>query len=73
MISDIDLAGNHREIIDEFPFFSFYLGDLHPHVLVIPFVMLALAFSLNMFLQPEKEFERRFSLFRFNYFFFIFS
>jgi uncharacterized membrane protein len=28
--------------IDEFPGFSFLLGDMHPHVLALPFVLLAL-------------------------------
>ncbi|MFN2144395.1 MAG: DUF2298 domain-containing protein [Anaerolineales bacterium] len=67
VVADFDLFGNFREVIDEFPFFSFLLADLHPHVLVIPFVMLALAFSLNMFLQLEKGSENRFRLFRFDY------
>ena len=31
------------EVIDEFPFFSFLLGDMHPHVLALPFVLLAVA------------------------------
>ena len=35
-----------RYNITEFPFFSFYLGDLHPHVLALPFGLLALAMSL---------------------------
>jgi YYY domain-containing protein len=35
------------EVIDEFPFFSFMLGDVHPHVLALPFVLLALALALN--------------------------
>ncbi|MBN2044857.1 MAG: hypothetical protein JW757_07550 [Anaerolineales bacterium] len=69
VVADFDFYGNFREVIDEFPFFSFLLGDLHPHVLVIPFVMLALAFSLNMFLQPVPEEDRRFRLFRFDYLF----
>jgi YYY domain-containing protein len=50
VISDYDLAGNFREVIDEFPFFSFLHADLHPHVLAIPFNLLALAIALNIFL-----------------------
>jgi uncharacterized membrane protein len=49
VISDYDLAGNFREVIDEFPFFSFLHGDLHPHVLAIPFNLLAIAIALNLF------------------------
>jgi YYY domain-containing protein len=37
-----------RENIDEFPFFSFLLGDMHPHVLALPFVVLALTVSLSL-------------------------
>ncbi|HUH97863.1 MAG TPA: DUF2298 domain-containing protein [Anaerolineales bacterium] len=50
VISDFDLRGNAQEVIDEFPFFSFLLGDLHPHVLAIPFNLLAIAMALNLFL-----------------------
>jgi len=42
--------------IDEFPFFSFLLGDMHPHVLALPFVFLALGLALNWWLkrwQPD--------------------
>ncbi len=35
--------------IQEFPFFSFILGDLHPHVSVIPFVILFTGLALNFF------------------------
>lgn len=40
--------GQTQEVIDEFPQFSFLLGDLHPHVLALPFVFLALAAALNL-------------------------
>jgi YYY domain-containing protein len=50
VVSDYDLAGNFREVIDEFPFFSFLHADLHPHVLAIPFNLLAIAIALNIFL-----------------------
>lgn len=35
------------DVIDEFPFFSFMLGDMHPHVLALPFTILSLAVALN--------------------------
>ena len=31
--------------IHEYPFFSYFLGDLHPHVMSIPFVLLFMAFT----------------------------
>ena len=33
--------------ITEFPFFSFLLGDLHPHVMSVPLVLLSLGASLS--------------------------
>jgi len=44
-----DPQPHRRENIDEFPFFSFLLGDMHPHVLALPFVLLALTASLSLF------------------------
>jgi len=50
VVQDYDLNGTFREAIDEFPAFSYILGDLHPHVLSMPFVLLAIALALNIFL-----------------------
>jgi YYY domain-containing protein len=34
--------------ITEFPFFSFILGDLHPHVMSIPYVLMVVALGLSL-------------------------
>ena len=39
--------------ITEFPFFSFLLGDLHPHVTSLPFLIFNLALGLNLFISRE--------------------
>lgn len=49
VLQDYDLVGNSKEIIDEFPFFSLFLADLHPHILAMPFVFLACGFGLEFF------------------------
>ncbi len=64
VIHDLDPRGASMGIqpIDEFPGFSFLLGDMHPHLLALPFVLLALALTLNLLkrqpapaTQPEAE------------------
>ena len=51
VIMDYDLSNNWMgDVINEFPFFSFLLSDLHPHVLAMPFNLLAVAVALNIFL-----------------------
>lgn len=56
VINDRDYFGGEQELIDEIPAFSFVLGDLHPHVLSMPFVMLAIALALNVYLGAgERE------------------
>jgi YYY domain-containing protein len=50
-----DGEAERRENIDEFPFFSFLLGDMHPHVLALPFIMLALSASLALLFKGAVE------------------
>lgn len=50
VINDRTFEGNEQELIDEFPAFSFVLGDLHPHVFSIPFVLLAVGVAHNVYL-----------------------
>jgi YYY domain-containing protein len=54
VITETNLAGRPNEIIDEFPFFSYLLGDLHPHILAMPFGLLAVAVALNLYLGGWK-------------------
>ncbi len=49
VLQDFDTLGHSREIIDEFPFFSYLLGDLHPHVLAMPFVLFTIGLAINLF------------------------
>ena len=53
VIHDLDPAGNSMGVqpINEFPGFSFLLGDMHPHVLALPFVLLVLAVAFNALLK----------------------
>ena len=42
------------DTINEFPAFSFLLGDLHAHVLALPFTVLALAFAMQVALSGPR-------------------
>lgn len=56
VLQDYRLNGSSIEIIDEFPFFTFLLSDIHPHLLGMPFVILAIAMAFTAFLGGwEKE------------------
>ncbi|MCC6568532.1 MAG: hypothetical protein IT315_04785 [Anaerolineales bacterium] len=55
VVMDYDLQNNPTgDVISEFPAFSFILGDLHPHILAMPFVLLTIAVALNLFLGGFK-------------------
>jgi len=55
VISDtVPVGGNSVEIITEFPAFSYLLGDLHPHLLAMPFTALVVALALNLFLSNHS-------------------
>lgn len=55
VIQDLSLANNKIEVIGEFPFFSYLLSDLHPHLLAMPFGLLAIGICLNLFYK-QKDF-----------------
>ena len=55
VLEDRTYSGAPVEVIDEFPNFSFVLGDLHPHVLAMPFVLIAIGLALDFFSAPVEE------------------
>lgn len=55
VLQDYKVSGVSVEIIDEFPFFSYLLSDLHPHVLAMPFDLLAMAIALNLFIAGSEK------------------
>ena len=57
LITEKNLAGTEEGIIEpiaEFPAFSFSLGDLHPHVLALPYAFLSIALALTWFLRRDS-------------------
>jgi YYY domain-containing protein len=57
VVHDRNLNGQEVEAIDEMPAFSFLLGDMHPHVLSLPFVVLAIGLALEWLLWGACEWE----------------
>lgn len=60
VLSDWTVSGGRVEIIDEFPFFTYLLSDLHPHMLAMPFSLIAIGLALNLFL-TQSDGSRLFS------------
>jgi YYY domain-containing protein len=54
VINDVAPDGTHLEVIDEFPAFSYVLGDDHAHVLAQPLVLLAVAVALQLLLAVRE-------------------
>lgn len=53
--NDVHDPGDERQTINEFPAFSFVLGDLHPHVLTYPMLACVLALALGLAGNNERE------------------
>lgn len=66
VINEYNLAGQQidPEPIAEFPNFSFILGDMHPHVLALPFAFLSLAVAFVWWLGGDQlaVFDERYSV-----------
>ena len=55
VVHDRTPTGGDQEAIAEFPAFSFVLGDNHPHVMNLPFVILAVAIALSKFKRNRHD------------------
>ncbi|MYB49827.1 MAG: hypothetical protein F4X72_11275 [Dehalococcoidia bacterium] len=53
VISSFDVGVQTDYTIHEFPAFSYVLGDLHPHVMSVPFVVMFLGFLWNFWRAPS--------------------
>jgi len=50
IILDRNILGRTPTVITEFPAFSFILGDLHAHLMSLPYVLMALALACELYL-----------------------
>jgi len=56
-VASVDLWSSSRAIagaITEFPLFTFHLGDLHPHVLCVPLLLLAMVLARSLGRPPGE-------------------
>ena len=54
VIDTVEDGSSKDYTITEFPFFSFLLGDLHPHVMSLPFVLAWMGLMLNFIVSPLR-------------------
>lgn len=57
VIQDRNLTGSpseNTEVINEFPMFSYVLADNHPHVMALPFLVLAFGMAVNVALSTRR-------------------
>jgi YYY domain-containing protein len=59
---DLTKARGPLEVIHEFPAFSYFLADLHPHVLAMPFAILTIAFAINFIREWNRSELGEFSI-----------
>ena len=52
------IGGEGDYTIQEFPFFSYMLGDLHAHMMAIPLALLVAAFALNYFRSSDTDIRK---------------
>ncbi|WP_129114906.1 DUF2298 domain-containing protein [Halegenticoccus tardaugens] len=50
------------DTINEFPLFSWLNGDLHAHMMGMPFLLLGAALAYSYYLTPEEEIRRRWAI-----------
>lgn len=51
----VNQPGDEKQTINEFPAFSFVLGDLHPHLLALPLLAAVLILALGIGLSRDRE------------------
>jgi len=51
----VDHGAQQEQTINEFPWFSLLLGDLHPHLTALPFALLAITLAIGVALAGHSE------------------